>query len=251
MESSIIVNNEKTSRGYAVSIRKEGAIMAKNPSGLSQPTYDYIKEMIMSRQLMPGDRIPEQKIAQEFGISRTPVRDAMRQLANEGLIEIFPNRFAKVAEYGPEDVKDIGILRISLDLIAIKLAALYGSQADFLRLRQIGQSIIDAHKAGEVAKRMEYDSDFHLELARISGNLLLLKFQTELYMRVQFIMLHHPNPVENEKRHLQQHLEISEALADNDVEKATALIIDHLASFYNLREKYPADFFNTVPFAVK
>ena len=114
--------------------------MAKNSAGLGQPTYDYLLNMIMTKQLMPGERIPELKIAQVFGISRTPVRDAMRQLANEGLIEIFPNRFAQVKQYDDNAITEIGTLRIALDSMAIKLALLFGSQADFLHLKEIAQN---------------------------------------------------------------------------------------------------------------
>lgn len=217
--------------------------MGKNGDGLRHPAYNHILELIMSKQLMPGDKIPEVKIAHEFGVSRTPVRDAMRQLANEGLIEIYPNRFAKVAEYGESAVRDIGVLRIALDSMAIKLSAMFGSQADFLRLRQIAQDCYDAMSAGDKNRRWLADSDFHMELARISGNELLIKFQKELYMRVRFIMMHQPNPLENEKRHLHQHFEIADALREHDERTAIALVEDHLTSFYNLRDKFPPQFF--------
>jgi DNA-binding GntR family transcriptional regulator len=218
--------------------------MAKSSKGLGQPTYQYLFDMIMSGQLKPGERIPELKISQEFGISRTPVRDAMRQLANEGLIEIYPNRFAKVAEYDFDNIRNIGVMRIALDSMAIKLAALFGSQADFLKLRQIAVACNEAAKAGAYAKRLQFDSDFHMELAAISKNDLLYKFHKELYARVQFIILHHPNPVENESRHLRQHVEIADALLRHDPEEARALITDHLTSFYRLHEGFPDGFFS-------
>ena len=217
--------------------------MTKNGGGLRHPAYNHMLDMIMSKQLMPGDKIPEVKIAQEFGISRTPVRDAMRQLANEGLIEIYPNRFAKVAEYGESAIRDIGVLRIALDSMAVKLSSMFGSQADFLRLKQIAQDCYDAMSKGDKGQRWRFDSDFHMELARISGNDLLIKFQKELYMRVRFIMMHHPNPMNNEQRHLRQHFEIADALANHDEKTAIAIVEDHLTSFYNLRDKFPPQFF--------
>lgn len=217
--------------------------MAKTANGLKQPAYDYILNLILTKQLLPGERIPELRIAEEFGISRTPVRDAMRQLANDGLIDIQPNRFARVMEYDEKAIRDVGILRIALDAMAIKLAVLYGSQADCLRLKRIAQDCYDAIAAGDKTLRRKYDSDFHLELAKMSRNALLLKFQTELYIRVQFIILHHPNTVSNEQRHLRQHFELTDALESHDEKTAIAIIVDHLTSFYNLRDKFPEDFF--------
>lgn len=221
--------------------------MSKSSVGLSEPAYHYISQLIMSKQLMPGDRIPETRIAQEFNISRTPVRDAMRQLANEGLIEIFPNRFAQVRVYTPDEVAEIGTLRVALDSMSIKLAGLYGSRVEFLHLAEIAESCIAAFEAGDGEQRRAKDSEFHLELARIAKNSLLFKYQKELYLRVQFILLHQPNPVQDEVRHLRQHLEIAEALMNHDEKAAIAAITDHLTSFYGLRERYPADFFESFP----
>lgn len=223
--------------------------VSKTSNGHTHPAYEHLLEMILSGQLKPGERIPEVRISQELGISRTPLRDAMRRLANEGLIEIFPNRFAMVAEFGENTVRDIGVLRIALDTMGVKLASMFGSRADFIRLKTIAQNCLDAMEAGDKEQRRHFDTEFHGMLATLSRNELLVKFQGELSLRVRFMMLHHPNPLENEMRHLRQHLEIAEALMEHDVEKAQELIIDHLTSFYNLRERFPATFFSTaLPF---
>ena len=83
-------------------------------------------------------------------------------------------------------------------------------------------------------------------LAEIAGNSLLMKFQKELYLRVQYIMLCYPNSVEREIEHIHQHHQIAEALIDNNVEEALRLITDHLTSFYNLKTRYPKDFFREI-----
>lgn len=217
--------------------------MSKTSNGAGRPAYEHLRDLILDRRLMPGDRIPEVKLSQDFGISRTPIRDAMRRLANEGLIEIYPNRFAKVAEYGEDAIRDIGVLRIALDSMAIKLAIMYSSQADCLRLKELAQCCHDAMAADDVQRRLQCDSDYHMELALMSRNELLIKFQKELYLRVRFIMLHHPNPVENKKRHLEQHFDLADAIMNHDEKAALAIIVDHLTSFYNLGGKFPDVFF--------
>jgi DNA-binding GntR family transcriptional regulator len=219
--------------------------MSKSSSTLSQPAYDYLLDLIMTKQLMPGEKIPENKIAELFGISRTPVRDAMRQLANEGLIVIFPNRFAQVAEFNIEAIREIGVLRISLDTLAIKLALLFGSQSDFLNLRKLAAACDEALQSNDFIKRTKLDTDFHMELAQISHNSLLIKFQKELNLRVQFIILHYSKSVNNEQQHINQHVQLADALLAHDEQLALALIVDHLTSFYNLGDIYPADFFNS------
>jgi DNA-binding GntR family transcriptional regulator len=223
-----------------------GKIMIYRTKGLTSKTYDHILKMIMNKELMPGDRIPEQKISQEKKISRTPVRDAMRQLANEGLIDILPNKSATVADYKQDTIRDIGLMRIAMESMAIKLVALYGSRADFLHLREIAQNCSDACKAGDYVMRVKYDTDFHLEFANISGNYLLKKYQEELYLRVQFILIHHPNPVGDEPKHIQEHFDIVDALIDFDVKNALRTMVNHLASFYDLRGKFDESFFETL-----
>ncbi|MCL2865756.1 MAG: GntR family transcriptional regulator [Lachnospiraceae bacterium] len=217
--------------------------MEKKKTGLSKSVHDHILEQIMTKQLLPGERIPEEKIATEFKISRTPVRDAMRQLANEGLIELIPNRFAKVKEFNSESIAEIGTLRIALDTMAIKLASLYGSRIDFIHLADIAKQCEAAYLANNTVLKRQLDIKFHMTLAKISGNSLLLKFQKELYLRIQYILLTHPNPISNEERHLQQHFEITEALQNNDETLAVEIITDHLTSFYQLEDKFPQSFF--------
>ncbi len=218
--------------------------MSKRNVGLSEPAYQHILSMIMTKQLMPGDRIPETRIAEEFNISRTPVRDAMRQLSNEGLIEIFPNRFAQVRVYSQEAIQEIGILRVALDTMAVKLAGLYGSRADFLHLMDLAEQCSQAATADDGENCRHYDSAFHSGLAQIAGNSLLLKFHKELQRRVEFIQLHNPTPIENGECHLRQHKEIAEALMEHDEQRALNLITDHLTSFYALRDNFPEKFFH-------
>ena len=220
--------------------------MSKQSSSLSQPVYEYILNMIMTKQLSTGEKIPENKIAEVFGVSRTPVRDAMRQLANEGLINILPNRFAQVAEYAETEILEIGTLRILLDSIAIKLCLLYGSRADFLNLKRIAIECENAYKANDYALRCKYDMEFHMELANITKNSILIKFQKEINLRVQFIILHYPNSITHDQTYLIQHKQIADALIEHNESEALQLMLDHMSGFYNLAGTYPGDFFNFV-----
>jgi len=217
--------------------------MAKNSVGLSEPVYKHILQLIMTQELLPGERIPETMIAQSFKISRTPVRDAMRQLANDGLIDIFPNRYAQVKKYSKDSIMEIGTLRVALDSLSVKLASLFGSRADFLHLEDLARQCEDAYKRKDSVLKKQLDCDFHLALAEISQNELLIKYQKELYLRVQYIMVCYPNTVDNEKLHIKQHYEIVETLFNHDAPDAS-IAVDHLISFYNLKDQYPVGFFN-------
>ncbi|MDO4270157.1 MAG: GntR family transcriptional regulator [Eubacteriales bacterium] len=225
--------------------------MSKNRNSLSQLAYDHILDLIMTKQLCPGDRIAEVRIAEEFGISRTPVRTALRHLANQGLVDIAANRFATVSTYTPDTVRDIGMLRISLDSIAFKLAMLYGNHADFLRLYEIADKCRAGMEANDQFNRRTEDCNFHLELAKISHNKLLVKYHTELYLRMQFILLYHTDAVVNTKRHVEQHFEIVSALMNHDEALGLEILTDHLSSFYLLDQYFPRNFLYNLPSDLK
>ncbi|MDO4942817.1 MAG: GntR family transcriptional regulator [Lachnospiraceae bacterium] len=219
--------------------------MAKSNKMLSQTAYQYILDLIMTKQLLPKDKVAESSVAKQFQISRTPVRDAMQQLANEGLLEIFPNRYVQVKEYSMDDIIEIGVLRLALDTLSVKLASLFGSRVDFMKLDDIATQCEKASLEGDDQQKRELDCKFHMTLAEITGNELLIKFQKELYLRIQYIMLCYPNTIERETEHLRQHHKIAQALINNNLDLALELIVDHLSSFYNLSSKYPEDFFRS------
>ena len=80
--------------------------MKKNfTNAVSEQIYQYLIDMILSLEIKPGDKIPEAFIAQKFDISRTPIREALRDLAKDGIINLYPNRFSEVAIYDQDRVK--------------------------------------------------------------------------------------------------------------------------------------------------
>ena len=217
--------------------------MPRSSASLSEPAYQYLLDAILNGEMSPGDRVSEAAIAERFHISRTPVRDAMRRLANEGLIEIFPNRFAQVAVYTPEHIHETGVIRLTLDRLAVRLALIYGSHADFLALRRLAEQCRDASLTGDYALQHKYDSDFHMKLTRISGNAQLLTLQEELYLRTRFIMAHYPHALIDEKKQVQDHLDIADALMAQDKPRALDCITDNLMSFYDLHRAFPIELY--------
>lgn len=217
--------------------------MDKMLSGLSETVYQHILNQIFNGQLRPGEKIAEAKIAAEFSTSRTPIREAMRKLQSQGLVNIYPNRHAEVVNFTDKEIQDIGAIRISLDLLSIKLAALYGSRADFLRIREIAESCLNAFREGDGLARRRLDTEFHMELARVAQNELLYQMLSDLSLKIQFILLYTHFSVEDEELHLKEHLEIIDKLMCNDVHQALFLSVQHLTEFYHLDISNPISFF--------
>ena len=208
----------------------------QSSASLTEPVYDHILNLILNMELKPGDRIPEVTIAQELGVSRTPVRNALKQLENEGLVVIYPNRFVQVATYDDEMIQNLGIMRIAVDSMAVRLAIFRGSNEDFHRLRTLAEKccIIDEN-AGRL-ERTRNDYLFHLQLSIIARNPVLEKYQSQ-FLRQMEVMLSY-RFVEAMTASV-THLMIADAIEARDEELAVKLTTTHLAEFYHLKENFP------------
>jgi len=213
-----------------------------NEISRSQAVYDYILNNILTLEFAPGSRIPEEMIASQMGTSRTPIREALRRLATEGLIALYPNRYAKVIEFTEKDIYDLGIMRIYLDIVACRLAILNGSNADYFRLSTIAKKCDAAAKNLEMRNQITLDNEFHLELANITGNNILKKIQSELSLKVCLLQAIRFEGVE---KRVFYHHKMVEAIMDRDIAKASKGVIDHLSAFYNINvENRDMDYFD-------
>lgn len=126
---------------------------------MSERVYGYLTDQILSRELKPGDKIHEQEIAKVFETSRTPVREALRDLAKSGIINIYPNRYSEVAQFDDKQVKDVGLAKTILDRQNIRMAGYYGSRAEYSVLQDHADRCYQAAKDGHTADRIRADSD--------------------------------------------------------------------------------------------
>lgn len=201
--------------------------------------YDYVLDMMLKRQIKCGERIPETMIAERLGISRTPIREALRRLASAGIIRIYPKRFAEVISFTEQSIKDLGFVRVMLDTIAAQLAIINGSNADFIRLRELTDKSLSEAKAGDIMAAVNFDCDFHMMLAAIGGNPFLIDMQKDLYLKVKLLLCTADRKTEDRVRSLHDHYKIIDALLKRDAEGVIRLIYSHLADFYKLdMEKY-------------
>ena len=213
-----------------------------NEISRSQAVYEYILNKILTLEFSPGSRIPEEMIASQMGTSRTPIREALRRLATEGLILLFPNRYAQVVEFTEKDIYDLGVMRIFLDIVASRLAILNGSNADFFKLSAIAKKCDIAAIELDMRRQITLDSEFHFELANISGNSVLKKIQSELNLKVCLLQAIRFEGVE---RRVYYHKKIVEAIMARDIARASKSVIDHLSAFYSIDvEKHNMEYFD-------
>ena len=215
-------------------------------SNLCQRVYDYVKEQVMSLQLKPGNRITEAMLVEELQISRTPIREGLRLLARDGIVTLYPNRYAEITVFSQKDVYNMGAIRISLDVLGSRLAVFRGSNRDFTRLEKLALACDAAMQQGDFRQRAQMDSDFHLALMEISGNSYLYELQKELYSRVQMYQIVRFSRLPQTHSGGASHKDIVEALFARDEERVVAAIKSHLISFYSVDEDLPPDFFGAI-----
>lgn len=207
--------------------------------------YDHIVEMLVTQQIKGGDRIPETMIAEKLGVSRTPIREAMRRLANEGVITIYPNRYAEVVTIDDEYISQLGQARIAIDTMVAKLAVYYGSNADFEKLRQLAEEASESAKTGDMLRRNETDIAFHQALITLSGNKIIERMYNTL--KVQIARLLYWKYIQEDTAYAMSlsHLQLVDALFDRDEKRAVAIAASHMAQFYMLGKHFPPEFFGT------
>lgn len=213
---------------------------------ISNPIYNYMRDALLSGVFTPGEQITESKIASQFGSSRTPVRDAFRKLSEDGLLFINPNKSVEAASYDSKTIGQLGIIRMQLDILSAKLAIHYGSNSDFLKMREIATKCYETELAGEHIKAIGLDADFHISLARTSKNIFLYDMQSAIWLRTQYILAHEEKNFVDYNQRIKLHFDIVDALMERDESKTLSIIKAHILARYSLTEDLPPGFIDNL-----
>jgi DNA-binding GntR family transcriptional regulator len=202
-------------------------------SSLSDQVFRHIKKMILNGELKGGERIPEEKIATAFGVSRTPIREALRKLEKNGLVQIIPRRHAEVVKVGQEDKIHIGQLRIQLESLSIRLLSEKATESDLHELTAIAHSCEELAGNDEWLNCFEKDSELHCEFAKRSGNPYLYDFVRTLDMKVQLLRTEEEEfAIKRGISGVKHHMNIIEAACAHETETAVQYAVKHLRHFY-------------------
>lgn len=196
--------------------------------------YEKIKNMIFHLEIKPGEKISELQLSNQLNLSRTPVHDALRKLQSEGLTRIERNKGAEVTSYTDEEVKEIGEIRLAQDMLSAELAIYYGSNSDFDRLDSLAQECVKAASRGDIYERIQTDSNFHLEITRISKNAMLYEQQYRLYQQIHLVQISKYTDIEDSLAQIHHHGPMIQALRDGNLAVMKGLICDHIRDFFQV-----------------
>jgi DNA-binding GntR family transcriptional regulator len=182
---------------------------------------------IALQRLQPGTKLAEQKLADHFGVSRTLVRQALHQLAQNRLIRLEPARGAFVAAPTSSEARQVFAVRRMLE---VEMARAFTREATPARIKALREHIAQEKAAvddDDASGRIELLGDFHVRIAELMGNEVLAQILRDLVSRSSLITLMYQRS--GAARHSQQeHVELVRAFAARDEERAARLMDDHL-----------------------
>jgi len=188
-----------------------------------------IRELLLAGVLKPGERVREAWLSDRLGISRPPLREAIRVLVHQGLLERMPRRGVRVVALTQRDVEDIYSLRSVLDRFAIELAVPVQDPAQLEPLRAAVAEMRSAVGAEQHARYVEANRQFHLALIRLGGNSRLTMTYELLMNQMQLLMSLnlYRESVKDRKVGARRHEELLAAIESGDLSHALAALAAH------------------------
>lgn len=183
--------------------------------GQADIAYEYLKEAIINKVFFPGNRLIEEDIVRETGVSRTSVRTALNRLRYEGIVEGTPNRGMMVTRFHPNDIKSVFQIRESLEVGAFSLAIARISPAAVDRMREYNEELRKVSENFSISDFVKYNRSFHWEIALASGNRYYQKYLDEVYNTIAVCLLFY-NSSMDDQRSVKLHEDLIRAIEEKD-----------------------------------
>ena len=210
---------------------KNSKTQAKGRANLSEVAYNQIKDALCEGEIMPGDILSESRLAQQLGMSRTPVREALRALASEGWLEIKNGVGAYVKPLSTKDMEDLYEVRCLLEAQAVRTAVYHIANEEIDALERKFQTLLDNFDRGNPPDAREFsalDWELHeLIVERCQNRYIkeIMRSNTSNMKRYQFLSAEALNDVRESTR---QHLKILALLRGRNVEELSGALREHL-----------------------
>ena len=192
--------------------------------------YKLLKSKIIKKELFPNCQIVEAQLSEETGISRTPIRAALKRLNYEGMVTIIRNRGAFVSNPTLDEIKAVYECKKLLESAAIRLACVNITHEELNELEELLQKEIETHAHKDLYQFIEINDKFHMIIAKASKNICYEKFITELMAKSNVYLLFYDNFVftaTDESEALKEHTRILNSLKARNIDDCIAAIERH------------------------
>jgi DNA-binding GntR family transcriptional regulator len=195
--------------------------------------YHKLKTAIRKRYIKQGSQLVEVTLAQKLGVSRTPVRSAIKRLEAEGLVNSIPNRGAFVITPTKREIEETFLVRAELECMAASLTAEHCTKAQIKELQEFIDFEAAVFDKSDLDNYYAANDSFHLRIAEMSGNNVLSTYIKELLDRTRIYLILYDPFFKIEYSPTTEHLDIVKALASGDRIKASAAVRAHINSSIN------------------
>jgi len=207
---------------------------ARRTENLSGQVYSQIKTLILCNEILPGQKLHHQELSERLGVSRTPVREALTRLVQEGYVSFLPNRGFTCKEIRLQEAGELYQLREALEAFAVEKAIENFTEAAFTELSaKINLYGKDVQKRF-TRDRLVYDQDVHLEISRLSGNETLTKTLAQVFERI--ILKRRTDGLYDPARGItahQEHLKLLQAMKKRNTQDAVKIVRAHIRAGRN------------------
>lgn len=202
---------------------------------MGNDAYSRLRQMIIDKELQPGEVLSERGISLQFGVGRMLVREAIRMLAQEGLLEVSPMRGTFIRQLSLTDLQEIHEVRLALEGMAASLAAQKGNPDNLMAIAKKMRQLL-SQPYPDTAQAQELGWQFHDEMFRMTGNLRLITMYANLRLQSGLVLQGIKNyDPERTRRAIKEHIEIIECICNGEAEIARLKIQDHLQDAMSTR----------------
>jgi len=196
---------------------------------LSARVYNQIKNLILCNEIIPGQKLHHQQLSERLGVSRTPVREALTRLVQEGYVSFLPNRGFTCKEIRMQEAEELYELREALEAFAVEKAIETVTDATLRQLRDKMNAYGRDVQKRFTRERLVYDQDVHLEIAQLTGNDTLRNTLSHVFERI--VLKRRTDGLYDPARGVaahQEHLRLLDAMERRDAVEAIAVLRNHI-----------------------
>ncbi|MCZ8185870.1 MAG: GntR family transcriptional regulator [Beijerinckiaceae bacterium] len=195
---------------------------------LHDAVLNQLRDMIIEGKLAPGTRINEGPVGASLGVSRTPLREAIKTLASEGLVEILPAKGAIVRRFSEKDIRDILDVLKTLEQLAARLTCAHASDAEIAEIADLHQQMLRLYADRNRLAYFKLNQEIHAAIVRASGNSALTQVHEQLQARIKRVRFIGNELPERWAGAVAEHEEMNLALLARDGEKLSEVLGRHL-----------------------
>jgi DNA-binding GntR family transcriptional regulator len=197
---------------------------------LRDVVFNTLREAILRGDLVPGERLMELQLASKLGVSRTPIREAIRMLEQEGLAITIPRKGAIVAGMTEKEMQDVLEIREALEELSVQVACDKISDEEIARLRKNMKNFQRALETGDLKKMAQADVEFHDVIYQATDNQKLINMLNNLREQMYRYRVEYLKNPDNHQQLLDEHEAIYQGILERDKDAVTAMMRRHISN---------------------